>query len=178
MNISPLSPVSLDSMVVNGDDTKEPELTQESAAAARCTYTHTRHTCMHMCWLYSKKPLGWEVNRLKKINNEKKKNPVQLPLMRWLRPYTDIDYVDSGWFSLALFVCPACWLQLLCAFCGNTSAMQCRLHTVSWYHNKSLPYALCNMTDFVCIYHSVWSQHMFLLIITCVKLAVNYLCFF
>lgn len=97
--------------------------------------------------------------------------------MRWLRPYTDIDYVDSGWFSLALFVFPACWLQLLCAFCGNTSAMQCRLHTVSWYHNKSLPYALCNMTDFVCIYHSVWSQHMFLLIITCVKLAVNYFCF-
>lgn len=72
MNISPLSPVSLDFMVVNGDDTKEPELTLESAAAARCTYAHTRHTCMHMCWLYSKKPLRWEVNRLKKKNNKKK----------------------------------------------------------------------------------------------------------
>lgn len=80
MNISPLSPVSLDSMVVNGDDTKEPGLTQESAAAARCTYTHTRHTCI--CVDYIQRSLfdeRWTV--LKKKITKKKPSPVALDAM-------------------------------------------------------------------------------------------------
>lgn len=40
MNTSHLSPAWLASMVANGDDTKEPGRSQESAAAAR--YTHTQ----------------------------------------------------------------------------------------------------------------------------------------